>query len=68
MGFRGPPIPAGQGLCGFNKRWEVGHENQFFRYNFANDGLAKLLIIYMTARDHPRSRPHGPGPTGVGGP
>ena len=39
----------------------------FFRYNFAKHELAKLLTIYMTTRDHPRSKPHGPGPTGVGG-
>ena len=32
---------------------EVGRENQFFRYNFAKHELAKLLIIYMTKRDHP---------------
>ena len=45
-----------------------GRKNQFFRYNLAKHELAKLLIIYMTTRDHPRSNPHGPGPAWVGGP
>ena len=36
--------------------------DQFFRYNYAKHELAKLLIIYMTTRDHPRSKSHGPGP------
>jgi len=40
----------------------------FFGCNFAKHELAKLLTIYMTTRDHPRSKPHGPGPAGVGGP
>ena len=35
-------------------RWKVGRENYFF-YNFAKHGLAKLLIIYL----------YDPGPAGV---
>ena len=33
-----------------------------FPHNFAKHGIAKLLIIYLTTRDHPRSKSHGPGP------
>ena len=49
-------------------RGEVGRQNQFFRYNFAKHELAKLLIINMTTRDHPRMKPDGPRPAEVGGP
>ena len=49
-------------------RWKVGRENRFFSYNFAKHGLAKVLIIYLITRDHPRSKPHSPWPAGVGGP
>ena len=49
-------------------RLEVGSENQFFRNNFDKRGLAKLLIIYLTTKDDPRSKPHGPGPAVVFGP
>ena len=48
-------------------RWEVGRENQFFRYYFVKHWLAKLLIIYLTTRDHLRPKPHVPESTGVGG-
>ena len=41
-------------------RSEVGRENQFYGCNFAKHELAKLLIIYLTTRDRPRSKPHGP--------
>ena len=59
MEFRGPPTPVGQGLCGF-KKGSLDVKISFFRYNFAKHELAKLLIIYMTTRDYPRSKPHGP--------
>ena len=42
-------------------------KTSFFPYNFAKHGLAKLLIIYLTTRDHPRLKPHGPRPAGDGG-
>ena len=49
-------------------RCEVGRENLFFPCNFAKLGFAKILLIYLTTRDHPRSKPPGPEPAGVGGP
>ena len=38
------------------------------RSSSVKHGLAKLLTFYFTARDCPLSKPHGPWPTGVGGP
>ena len=50
----------------FNKTDEkLEVKSSFFVTSFAKHELTKLLIIYMTTRDHPRSEPHGPGPAGV---
>ena len=49
-------------------RRKVGRENQFFRYNFAKNKLAKLLIIYWTTKDHPGPKSHSSWPSGVGSP
>ena len=41
-------------------RWKIRGKNQFFRSGSVTHGLAKLLIFYLTSRDRPLSKPHGP--------
>jgi len=38
------------------------------RSSSVKHGLAKPLTLHLTARDRPPSKPHGPWPSGVGGP
>ena len=65
MGRR--PLPVRDNVVSCERWSKVGRKNVFFRYNFAEHGLVKLLIIYLTAREDPRPKPHGPEPAWVGG-